>query len=171
VSVTEGGTTVRSVLVWVCEGTWRASVDAARKLAPSDARITLLHVASAAAPDAAHAAYLGLLGRRQPRHDPGQKVAELADTAAGELLSAAAGRLGRPCDMVERHGQAERVVVTAAADADLLIVARDGDQSRLGPKSLGKATRFIVDHAPCPVLLVWPRTVPGIGTIPPPPVP
>ncbi len=55
--VTQGGTTGRSVLIWVCEGTWRASVDAARQLAPSDARITLLHVTSAAVPDAAHGAY------------------------------------------------------------------------------------------------------------------
>jgi nucleotide-binding universal stress UspA family protein len=167
--VTEGDTTVRSILIWVCEGTWRASVDAGLKLAPTDARITLLHVTSAAEPDAAHGAYLGLLGRGQSRRDPGVRVAELAEKAAGELLSAAASRLGRPCDTLERQGPAEREVVTAAADADLLIVARDGDQSRLGPKSLGKATRFVVDHAPCPVLLVWPRTAPGIATIPPPP--
>lgn len=167
--ITEGSTTVRSFIIWVCEGTWRASVDAALNLAPSDARITLLHVTEPTAPDAAHGAYLGLLGRRQPRRDPGERVAELAEAAAGELLSAAASRLGRPCDTVERHGPAEREVVTAAAGADLLIVARDGDQTRLGPKSLGKATRFVVDHAPCPVLLVWPRTAPGIGTIPPPP--
>ena len=29
--------------------------------------------------------------------------------------------------------------------------ARDGDHTRLGPRSLGPATRFVVDHAPCPV--------------------
>ncbi|MGD0344824.1 MAG: universal stress protein, partial [Acidimicrobiales bacterium] len=38
-----------------------------------------------------------------------------------------------------------------------------------GPHSLGPATRFIVDHAPCPVLLVWPDEAPGIESIPPPP--
>jgi nucleotide-binding universal stress UspA family protein len=59
--------------------------------------------------------------------------------------------------------------VRAAAAADLLVMARDGDQSRLGPKSLGRAARFIVDHAACPVLLVWPETAPGVGTLPPPP--
>ena len=59
--------------------------------------------------------------------------------------------------------------MTAAADADLLIVARDGDQSRLGPKSLGKEVRFVVDHAPCPVLLIWPGGAPGVATLPPPP--
>jgi arsenical pump membrane protein len=40
---------------------------------------------------------------------------------------------------------------------------------RTGPKSLGKATRFVVDHAACPVLLVWPASPPGVATIPPPP--
>jgi 4-amino-4-deoxy-L-arabinose transferase-like glycosyltransferase len=31
------------------------------------------------------------------------------------------------------------------------------------------ATRFVVDHAPCATLLVWPSTPPAIGSIPPPP--
>ncbi|NEB92870.1 universal stress protein, partial [Streptomyces bauhiniae] len=43
------------------------------------------------------------------------------------------------------------------------------DRTRLGPHSLGPAARFIVDHAPCPVLLVWPGQAPDLGTIPPPP--
>jgi hypothetical protein len=60
-------------------------------------------------------------------------------------------------------------VVAASARADLLILARDGDQTRLGPKSLGKTARFVVDHAACPVLLVWPGAPPGVATIPPPP--
>jgi nucleotide-binding universal stress UspA family protein len=73
----------------------------------------------------------------------------------------------RLCSQAERHGQPEWEVVTAAADADLLVIARDGDRTRPGPKSLGKATRFIIDHAPSPVLLDWPDTAPGIATIPP----
>jgi nucleotide-binding universal stress UspA family protein len=77
-------------------------------------------------------------------------------------------RLGRRCQRLEIQGDTERAVVRACADADLLIMARDGDLSRLGPKSLGKATRFVADHAPCPVLLVWPEPAPGVGTIPPP---
>ncbi len=65
----------------------------------------------------------------------------------------------------------EHEVVRAAEGADLLICARDGDQHRLGPHSLGHTTRFVVDHAPCPVLLVWPRPAPGVDSIPPPPGP
>jgi hypothetical protein len=51
----------------------------------------------------------------------------------------------------------------------VLVLARDGDRERLGPRSLGPATRFVIDHAPCRVLLIWPDTVPELGTIPPPP--
>jgi nucleotide-binding universal stress UspA family protein len=110
---------------------------------------------------------VGLLGRRA--RDPGARLDELAAASADDLLTAAARRLGRPCERVEIRGQAERAVVSASADADLLIVARDGDRSRLGPRSLGKTTRFVVDHAACPVLLIWPESAPAVATIPPPP--
>ena len=145
-----------TALVWVTEGTWHASVDAARDLAPADGEITLLYVAPPDVPDAAHGAYVGLLGRHQHGRDPGPHLTDLAAVSAEELLDAAARRLARPCSRVQRRGPAEREVVAAAAGADLLIVARDGDQTRPGPKSLGKATRFVVDHATCPVLLIWP---------------
>jgi nucleotide-binding universal stress UspA family protein len=159
----------RSVYVWVCEGTWRAAVDAALRLAPPGAHFTLLHVTSAEVLDAARGAYAGLFGRRA--RDPAARLEEMAAAGAGELLEAAAARLGRSCDRLELEGRTERVVVSASAEADLLIAARDGDQARLGPKSLGRATRFVVDHAACPVLLVWPGTAPGISSIPPPPDP
>jgi nucleotide-binding universal stress UspA family protein len=165
--LTGSDTTVRSVYIWIEEGTWRATVDAALSLAPAGARFTLLHVTSPATADAAHGAYRGLLGRGG--HDPGDRLEVLASVLATELVDAAARRLGRPCERMEIHGQTERAVVAASADADLLIVARDGDRSRLGPKSLGKATRFVVDHAACPVLLVWPGAAPDVATIPPPP--
>jgi hypothetical protein len=61
------------------------------------------------------------------------------------------------------------MVTAAAADADWFIIARDGDRSRLGPHSLGRQARFIIDHAPCTVELIWPESIPGLGTIPPPP--
>jgi nucleotide-binding universal stress UspA family protein len=107
--------------------------------------------------------------RGHPERDPGPRLAELATASAGELLEAAAQRLGRPCTRIERRGRVEREVVSAADGADLLILARDGDRSRLGPRSLGPAARFVVDHAPCQVLLVWPEDTPGTGTIPPSP--
>jgi nucleotide-binding universal stress UspA family protein len=165
--VTDSDTTLRSVYIWIGEGTWRATVDAALSLAPARARFTLLHVTSPAAADAAHGAYQGMLGRAG--HDPGERLEALASASAADLIEAAARRLGRPCERREIHDQTERAVVAASATADLLIVARDGDRSRLGPKSLGKVTRFVVDHAACPVLLVWPDAAPDVDTIPPPP--
>ena len=154
--MTEAGSQARSVFIWVREGTWRATVDAALDLAPAGSRFTLLHVTPTEAPDAVHGAYAGLLGRAG--RDPGSRLEEMAAASAGELVEAAAARLARACQRLE-----------ASAQADLLIVARDGDRARLGPKSLGKATRFVVDHAACPVLLVWPGSPPGVATIPPPP--
>jgi nucleotide-binding universal stress UspA family protein len=165
--LTDSDTTFRSVYIWIGEGTWRATVDAALSLAPTEARFTLLHVTSPDVADAAHGAYRGLLGRGG--RDPGERLEALASVSAADLLQAAAHRLGRPCERLEIQGQPERAVVAASAQASLLIVARDGDRSRLGPKSLGKATRFVVDHAACPVLLVWPEAAPDVGTIPPPP--
>jgi nucleotide-binding universal stress UspA family protein len=161
----------RKILVWITEQTWRAAVDAVAGLAPEPSAVTLLHVTPDEPPAVAHAAYLGLLGRGARERDPRARMAEASATSAAELLAAAAGRLGRPCEQITRTGRIEREVVAAAAGADLLIVARDGDRSRLGPRSLGPDTRFAVDHAPCPVLLVWPETAPTVGTIPPPPPP
>lgn len=161
----------RTVIIWIVEGTWRSVIDAARELGPAGARLVLLYVTPEEVPGAGHGAYAGLLGRGRPDRDPGTRMEALADTSAGELLDAAARRLGAPCTRAERRGRVEREVVLAADGADLLILARDGDRSRLGPKSLGRASRFVVDHAPCPVLLVWPDSTPGVETIPPPPPP
>lgn len=157
------------VIVWVAEGTWTATVDAAREWAPPGATISLLHVTGDEVAAAAHAAFAGLLGRGYSQlRDPGSRVEAVSATAASELLDDAAARLGRPAARLERHGDVEREVVRAAEGADLLICARDGDRHRLGPRSLAPPTRFVVDHAPCPVLLVWPEPAPGIESIPAP---
>jgi nucleotide-binding universal stress UspA family protein len=160
-----------TVIAWIVEGTWPACVDAVRAHASDGAGITLLHVTAPEVPGAARGAYAGLLGRARPDRDPGTRLEQLAAASAGQLLAAAAARLGRPCTQVERSGRAEREVVAAAEGADLLVVARDGDRARLGPRSLGPASRFVVDHAPCAVLLVWPEPAPSVATIPPPPRP
>ncbi|MET8540314.1 universal stress protein [Kitasatospora sp. NPDC004799] len=160
-----------TVVVWITEGTWPACVDAARAHAPQGAETVLLHVSGQEVPGVAHGAFAGLLGRGHRERDPGTRVETLAAASAQHLLAAAADRLGRPCARVERTGRVEREVVAAAEGAELLVLARDGDRTRLGPHSLGPASRFVVDHAPCPVLLVWPEPAPDTATIPPPPPP
>jgi nucleotide-binding universal stress UspA family protein len=156
-------------LIWIIEDTWQATVDDARALLPSDAQITLLHVASTEPEAVARGARRGLLGRHPPRQP--EVLQAISEQAAQELLTEAQARLERPATLQSRRGRVEREVVAAAERADLLVLARDGDRARLGPRSLGPATRFVIDHAPCRVLLIWPDTVPELGTIPPPPPP
>lgn len=159
------------IVVWITAGTWRSCIDAATSLAPASSDLTLLHVMPGEVAAAAHGAYVGLLGRGRPERDPGRRVEQITTESAMDLLRTAAQRLARPCTMLNLAGHVEREVVTAAEGADLLILGRDGDSRHRGPKSLGKASRFVVDHAPCPVLLVWPAALPGPGTTPPPPPP
>ncbi|WP_335972081.1 universal stress protein [Streptomyces sp. CA2R106] len=161
-----GGATV---VAWVVEGTWPACVDAVRAHAPDGADVVLVHVAEPEVAGAAHGAFAGLLGRGRTDRDPGLALSEQATAAGESLLGEAAARLDRPCTTLQRTGRVEREVVAEAEDAALLVLARDGDRTRLGPHSLGPHSRFIVDHAPCPVLLVWPEPPPGPSTLPPPP--
>ena len=160
-----------TVVAWVAESSWPAVIDAVRGYAPAGAEIVLLHVTDPGVAEVAHGSYAGLLGRGHREKDPGIRLEQQGAASAAGLLRDAADRLGRDCRRQQRTGRPEREVVAAADGAELLILARDGDQARLGPKSLGRAGRFIVDHAPCPVLLVWPAPAPGIDTIPPPPPP
>jgi nucleotide-binding universal stress UspA family protein len=153
-----------TVLVWVTEESWMACGDAALARAPAD-DVTLLHVTDAGAVDAAQGAFSALLGRAGA--GPGAQLEATADTAATEVLEAAAGRMGRPAEQLRRRGRPEHEVVQAAGGADLLILARQGAEA--GPRSLGKAARFVVDHAACPVLLVWPGPAPQDPPPPPPP--
>ena len=158
-----------TVIIWITEGTWQATVDAARDHAPAAAELVLLHVTSDDVTDMVRGSFAGLLGRDRLGRDPVSQVEAISRTAAAALLDDAAARLGRPAARIPRRGRVEREVVRAADGADLLICARDGDRAHLGPHSLGPVTRFVVDHAPCPVLLVWPGPTPGADSLPPPP--
>jgi nucleotide-binding universal stress UspA family protein len=65
-------------------------------------------------------------------------------------------------EILERQGRPEREIVNGAAEwrADLLVIcprAQYGGPPSLGPKSVGHVARFVLDHAPCPVLLVRPE--------------
>jgi nucleotide-binding universal stress UspA family protein len=158
-------------LVWIVEDTWEATVAEAAAYLPAEAEVTLLHVAPGDVETLAEGARHGLLGRRHPPPPgrPPHALRAISDEAAQALLAEARARLGREAATDRRRGRVEREVVAAADGMDVLVLARDGDRSRLGPHSLGPAARFVVDHAPCRVLLVWADLPPGVGTIPPPP--
>src|SRR6266545_892375 len=69
--------------------------------------------------------------------------------------------LGRQAASEGRRGHVKREVVAAAEEMDLLVLARDGDHTHSGPRSLGPTARYVVDHASCAVLLVWPDSGSG----------
>jgi nucleotide-binding universal stress UspA family protein len=159
-------------VVWTTERSWETCVDEAAALLPADADITLLCVLDANVEAVAAAGRMGLLGRRPPPHEE-PTFAQMSAEAAARLLADAEARLGRPARTEVRRGRVEREVVAACDGADLLVLARDGER-KLGPPSLGKHQRFVVDHAPCRVLLVWPDEIPPgppADELPPPPPP
>ena len=84
------------VVIWLAEGTWQAGVDAAQRLAPPDAEVTLLHVVDERWASSADAAQAGLLGRGRREGDVGGAVAAAALAAEESLLDAAARRMRRP---------------------------------------------------------------------------
>ena len=157
---TEGMT----VVIWVAENTWQACVDAARTLAPAGAGITLLTVVDTGTAETAHGAFGGLLGRSGA--DPGERLLVRSEAAANELLDRAQARLGREAGRLPLKGTGKHEIAAAVSGATMLIVGRDGHGP--GPKSLGKDVRFVVDHAPCPVLLIWPGPPPPVPPPPPP---
>ncbi len=156
-------------LVWIIEDTWESTVSAAAVLLPSEAEVTLLHVASTEVEALAGATRHGLLGRRPPPPAASEPLHSISEEAARHLLTDAQTQLGRPAKLESRRGRVEREVVGAAASMDVLVLARDGNRERLGPQSLGPTTRFVVDHAPCQILLIWPDGAPELTTMPPPP--
>ena len=115
-------------------------MDAAAALA--GAEVTLLYVADTGPGPP------GLLGRHRPP--------PALEPAGDDLLDEAQERLARPAERLTRSGPAERLVTDLAAGFDLLVLSRTN--LRPGPHSLGHAARFVVDHAPCALLLVWPGT-------------
>src|SRR4051794_38662388 len=154
-------------LVWIVEDTWEATVAEAAAFLPADAEVTLLHVAPGDVETLAEGSRHGLLGRRRHPPPPGppgppEPLRTISDEAAEALLADARERLGRDARTGRRRGRGGHGVAAAADGMALLVLARDGAPSRLGPHSLGPAARFVVDHAPCRVLLVWADAPPAV---------
>jgi nucleotide-binding universal stress UspA family protein len=139
------------VLVWISETGWEACVDAVKELDASE--ITLVYGPSEEAVEASRGALAGLLGRHR-RPDLEERLTGVIEEAAEALLDAAQERLGRAARRVVATDRVEHAVTEAARDADLLVLARSS--RHVGPKSIRHPARFVVDHAPCPLLLLWP---------------
>ena len=148
------------VLIWIVEDTWRATVAAAAAFLPADADITLLYVTPSEAEAVARVAPNGLFVRAFGPLSESREV--IFERGALSLLVEAQQLLGRQAVRQARRGRVEREVVAAAGEMDLLVLARDRGRAHRGARSLGPTARFVVDHAPGAVLLVWPEgTAPG----------
>ncbi len=147
------------VLIWIVEDTWKATVAAAAAFLPADAEVTLLYVTDSEAEIVTRGARHGLLGRSYSTLD--QSLRTLSEQSAQDLLAEAQTLLGRQAASEGRRGHVKREVVAAAEEMDLLVLARDGDHTHSGPRSLGPTARYVVDHASCAVLLVWPDSGSG----------
>jgi nucleotide-binding universal stress UspA family protein len=139
------------VLVWIAEGTWKAAVAAAKEFVPADADITLLHVVPVEAQAVVRNAPHALLGRQYARR--ADELQSMAAQVARGLLADAQTLLGRTATLDARRGRVGHEVVAAAQKMDLLVLARDCTHE--GPPSLGPTARFVIDHSPCALLLVW----------------
>jgi nucleotide-binding universal stress UspA family protein len=145
-------------LVWIVAETWQATVAAAAAFLPAEADVTLLYVRSDAE-TLARGARSALLGRS--RHPVAEALDAISEQGARNLLADAQAALGHQAALDARSGRTEQEVVAAADTADLLVLARDQGHAHRGPRSLGPTVRYVVDHAPCAVLLIWPDAPSG----------
>lgn len=86
------------------------------------------------------------------------QVQQAEEAAARDILEEGRRALGE-AEMLRRTGRPEREIVQAAEEwrADMLVICSRALQARgplAGPKSVGHVARFVLDHAPCPVLLL-----------------
>ena len=144
------------VLAWITEGGWEATIDAVKTLRAS--HVTLVHVDTVDVP-----------GRGHRHSEVMERMHALAGEASLALLEDAEERLGHPTDKCAETGVAETIVYGLAQEHDVLVVARDG--RHIGPHSIGHDQRWVIDHAPCAVLLAWSEGAPDDEAPPPKPKP
>jgi nucleotide-binding universal stress UspA family protein len=89
-----------------------------------------------------------------------EEMRKADETSAQDILNEGLRYLPG-AEMIQRQGRPEREIVNTAPEwqADLVIIcsrAEYGYKPTIGPKSVGHTARFVLDHAPCPALLVRP---------------
>ena len=84
-----------------------------------------------------------------------------AEAAAAQDILQEGLRYVPQAETLSREGRPEREIIQCASEwnADLIVICSRSPAfggPALGPKSVGHVARFVLDHAPCPVLLVRP---------------
>jgi nucleotide-binding universal stress UspA family protein len=98
---------------------------------------------------------------RPPLHRPETREMHVAEEASAQETLRMALEFAPGAETFIRYGRPELEIVNVAAEwgADVIVVgarAGYGQPSHIGPRSVGHVARFVLDHAPCPVLLVRP---------------
>jgi nucleotide-binding universal stress UspA family protein len=97
----------------------------------------------------------------RPRHPSGplqEKIQQAEIGAAQDILQEGLRYLPQ-AEKLSREGRPEQEIVQCASvwHADLIVICPRSPAfggPALGPKSVGHVARFVLDHAPCPVLLL-----------------
>ena len=96
----------------------------------------------------------------EPPHGAVVKAAEeTAGRAAIEEAMAAAQQAGLKAETSVKEGKPEDIIVQVARDVQAALVVIWADEGaaghpHIGPASVGQTARFVIDHAPCDVLLL-----------------
>ncbi|HEU0001091.1 MAG TPA: universal stress protein [Ktedonobacteraceae bacterium] len=82
-----------------------------------------------------------------------------AETSTAQDILQEGARYLPGAERIQKTGRPEREIVNFAQEwkADLIVIFPRSPRSggpTIGPKSVGHVARFVLDHAPCPVLLV-----------------
>ena len=111
----------------------------------------------------------GLFRSRNPGGMLSERMRQAEATTAQEILQEGLRYIPN-AETLLREGRAEREIIQSAAEwnADLIVIFPRSPKyggPLVGPKSVGHVARFVLDHAPCPVLLVRPNVAkPGHQT-------
>lgn len=99
----------------------------------------------------------------RPQRLPPSREEQLrqVETASAQEIAQEGQRYFSQGETLQRAGRPEREIVQCAAEwqANLILICPRSPEFAgppLGPKSVGHVARFVLDHAPCPVLLVRP---------------
>jgi nucleotide-binding universal stress UspA family protein len=110
----------------------------------------------------------------RPHHLPLSREEQMkqAEAATAQDILQEGLRYFAQAETLQREGRPEREIVQCAVEwhADLILLCPRSPEFAgppIGPKSVGHVARFVLDHAPCPVLLI--RPLQEHLTLPPPP--
>ncbi len=125
---------------------------------PNDRTIGLLYVTDSGPHGEIERKREGLLRPRHPSGPLSERIQRAETAAAQDILQEGLHYLPG-AEMLHREGRPEREIVQCASEwnADLVVICPRSpgfESPPPGPRSVGHVARFVLDHAPCPVLLV-----------------